>query len=257
MAAFFTTTLLDPIMDPLLNLNLTLGIAIIAFAVALIITLVYKLMTNQSLMKDLKDEMKELQKEMKELKNDPKKMMEVQKKSMQTNMKYMTHSMKATLITFLPIIFIFGWMSGNIAYQSILPGETFTLSANFERNAYGQTKLVVPEGVEILDNATKEIIDGKITWAIKAEEGDYINENSLQILFNNTQIEYKDLVVSKDQKYAKVLKTVANPPLKSISLSNKETIALNLLGWKLGWLGTYIIFSLIFSMLLRKVLKVY
>jgi len=256
MAFSISTSLLDPVMDPLLNLNITLSIAIIALAVAVIITLVYKLMTNQSLMKDLKDEMKELQKEMKELKNDPQKMMEVQKKSMQTNMKYMTHSMKATLITFLPIILIFGWMNANLAAQPIMPGEEFTMGASFDRNVYGQTKLIVPEGVEILGNATKDITNGKATWNLKAEQGKYINENSLQVLFND-QTEYKDLIVTSEQEYAKVLKTVSNPPLKSININNQETIALNLLGWKLGWLGTYIIFSLIFSMLLRKGLKVY
>ena len=32
---------------------------------------------------------------------------------------------------------------------------------------------------------------------------------------------------------------------------------LNIFGWQLGWLGSYIIFAIIFSMILRKVLKVY
>jgi uncharacterized membrane protein (DUF106 family) len=33
--------------------------------------------------------------------------------------------------------------------------------------------------------------------------------------------------------------------------------AFSLLGWHPGWLGTYIILSLIISLLLRKVMKVY
>jgi len=248
--------ILSPILDPLLSLPILWIIIILAFVISLIITLAYKLMTNQSLMKDLKEEMKELQKEMKELRNDPQKMMEVQKKSMQTNMKYMSHSMRATLVTFIPIILIFGWMNASIAFQPILPDETFTIDANFAKNAYGQTKLIAPEGIEILDNETQEITDGKATWTLKGQEGDYINENALQIPFNDNT-EYIDLIITTEQRYAQVLKTSRNPPLKSIKINNQEKIVLNLFGWEVGWLGTYIIFSIIFSMLIRKILKVY
>ena len=123
--------LLNPVFGPLLNLSPFWVVTIISALVSLIITVIYKFSTNQNLMKQLKDEMKELQKEMKELKNDPKKMMEVQTKAMQTNSKYMMQSMKSTLITFIPIILIFGWMNANIAYEPILPGQEFTINALF------------------------------------------------------------------------------------------------------------------------------
>jgi len=110
------TNLLDPVLRPLLNLPIFWVVAILSTSISFIITIVYKLMTDQNLMKQLKDEMKELQNEMKELRNNPEKMMEVQKKAMQTNSKYMMQSMKSTLITFIPIILIFGWMNANIAY---------------------------------------------------------------------------------------------------------------------------------------------
>src|SRR3989338_7043876 len=136
---------LSPIFDPMLKFPIFAVVLIMSFLITLITTVIYKYTTNQSLMKDLKDEMKALQGEMKTLKDNPSKMMEIQKKSMQTNMKYMSHSMKATLITFLPIIFIFGWMNAHIAYQPIVPGESFTLDALFDRNAFGEAQLIVPD----------------------------------------------------------------------------------------------------------------
>lgn len=51
-----------------------------------------------------------MQKELKELKDNPEKFMEAQKMMMEKNMQYMKHSMKPTLITFVPLILIFGWL---------------------------------------------------------------------------------------------------------------------------------------------------
>lgn len=40
-------------------------------------------------------------------------------------------------------------------------------------------------------------------------------------------------------------------------LNSDKILPLFIFGWKLGWLGSYILFALIFSTLLRKILKVY
>lgn len=102
--------LLDALLGPLLNMPDPYGLLAISFMITGLITLAYKFMTDQELMKSLKEELKEIQKELKKLKDNPEKMMEVQKKAMEKNMKYMMHSMKPTLITFIPIIIIFGWL---------------------------------------------------------------------------------------------------------------------------------------------------
>ena len=82
----------------------------ISFLLTLFITLVYKVATNQNLMKSLKAELKDLQKEVKKLKDNPEKMVKVNKQLMEKNLQYMKHSMKPMLFTFIPIIIIFGWM---------------------------------------------------------------------------------------------------------------------------------------------------
>ena len=123
--------LLDPIFSPLLKMNSLLAIGIISFLIAIVITVIYKYVTDQDLMKRLKTEMKEFQKQTKELKAHPEKAMAVQKKAMETNMKYMMHSMKPTLFTMLPIILIFGWLNAHMAYHPLLPCREFTATVNF------------------------------------------------------------------------------------------------------------------------------
>jgi uncharacterized membrane protein (DUF106 family) len=56
--------------------------------------------------------------------------------------------------------------------------------------------------------------------------------------------------------YAEPQKIIKNSKLKQINVNNEKLKILNLGFMKLGWLGTYIISSLIFSMSLRKVLKI-
>lgn len=104
------TSFLDPILGPLMRIPNPWNLLLLSFILTLIMTLVYKFLTDQKLMKELKDEMKGFKDEMKKFKDNPEKMMEIQKRAMEKNMKYLLQSLKPTLITFIPILIIFEWM---------------------------------------------------------------------------------------------------------------------------------------------------
>jgi uncharacterized membrane protein (DUF106 family) len=241
--------LLNPILNPLLVLHPLWSLLILSFLISLIITLIYKAMTDQDLMKQLKSETKEFQKEMKELKDHPKKMMAVQKKAMQTNMKYMGLSMKPTLVTFIPIIIIFGWMHAHLAYEPILPNQDFTVTANF-KNAVGNVELSVPEGLTVISNPLQEIMDNKANWLLKGDLGEYVLEYEFE---GNKHTQ--ELLIADELAYKTPIKLVKKDKLKSLHINNEKLKVMNLFGWQVGWLGTYIIFSLIFSMALRKMMN--
>ena len=244
--------LLNPIFGPLLNLPTLWAVIILSFFISLIITVVYKYTTNQDLMKQLKGEMKEFQKEIKELKKEPEKAMQVQKKSMQTNMKYMMKSMKSTLYSILPIIIIFSWMSANFAYEPILPGQEFTTTVVFGEKVSGTIELSVPDGIIINGGVRKEVKEGDVKWVLSGNEGEYL----LEYHFDGKKYS-KEVLITKENKYKEPVKRLKGGIVKSIEIEHEEKKLLNLFGWKLGWLGVYIIFSIIFSILIRKVIKVY
>ncbi|MBI4738211.1 DUF106 domain-containing protein [Candidatus Woesearchaeota archaeon] len=245
-------SILNPLFGPLLALDPLYFILLMSFLVSLLITLVYKWMTDQVMMKELKDKLKEHQQKMKEHKGDTKKVLELQKSAMELNMKYMMSSIKPTLVTFLPIIVIFGWLANAIAYEPLLPNQQFSTTLAFADGISGNVNVDVPQGVYVIGNSTKTIDAGKAVFAFKGEEGDY-----LLVFTVNEQSFEKEVSVTTQQKYAPVTKTFRNEPLKTITLSNTKLIVLNLFGWKLGWLGTYIITSIIFSMGLRKLMKLH
>jgi uncharacterized membrane protein (DUF106 family) len=248
--------LLNPVFSPLLALHPAWIVFIISAIVSILITVIYKLTTNQSLMKDLKSELKEFQKEMKELRDNPKEMMAVQKKAMQTNMKYMSHSMKSTLFTFIPVILIFGWMNANVAFEPVFPGQEFSITAQFDKDTAGTIDLIFPEGIDIIGNNLKDIENNQATWTLKGQKGDYLDGNSLQLVYKDDTY-YKDLIIDNKQRYSEPIKSIKNSDLKSIKINNKEMKILKVFGLEIGWLWSYIIFSIIFSMTLRKWMKVY
>ena len=243
---------LNIIFAPLLKLPTAMAIIIMAFLISLIIIIITKFTTDQTLMKKLKEEIKEYQNQSKQLKDNPSKAMEVQKKAMEVNMKYMTHSLRPTLITFIPIILIFGWMSSTFAYESIKPLQEFTITAVFDKNINGNSELIVPDGITLAGNGTQKIENEKATWALKGTEGDYI----LEINYGAEKLQ-KTILITNGKKYIESVKKY-DGSVKSIQINYRKLVVIPI-GFKdwLGWLGTYIWSSIIFTMILRKTLKVY
>jgi len=245
--------ILDPILNPLLNLSPFWAITIISFLIALIISLVYKWMTDQDLMHRMKAELKALQKQMKELRQNPQEMMKVQKEAMEINMKYMTQSFKPTLITFLPIIIIFSWLAAHLAYYPIMPMEEFSTTIELKDGFGMNATIIAPEEIEIISDATQKVNAETVSWKLKGPGGTYLLEYEI-----NGQTYDKELLITTEKSYAAPEKLLKDDLVKKITINNEEIQPLgdiSILGWQPKWLGTYILESLVFSLILRKFLK--
>lgn len=258
--------IVNPIFAPLLNLPPLFAIVIISFIITLLITLIHKFATDQKLMKSLKDEMKSHQKEMKDHKDSPQKVMEIQKKVMQKNLQFMKHSFKPMLFTFIPIIIIFGWLNSHMAYYPIMPNQEFDVRLTFDLEGLGKNiglVSVIPENqLEMINgitqtveqNKTKKFLGkkwvGMAKWKLKGPEGLY----TLVYSFDDDMRAYeKELIITEERKYATPEKRISDESsLESIKIMNEPIRPL----FGLGWIWTYIIFSIIFSIVIRKVLKV-
>jgi len=244
---------LNVVFAPLLNLPLWLAIIILSFIISVLVIVITKYTTNQTLMKQLKDDLKSHQKQIKESKDNPSKAMELQKKAMEVNMKYMSHSLRPTLITFIPIILIFGWMNAVFAFESIHPQQEFTVTAFLDKNLIGQAELNAPKELMIVGDKNQTIQGGKATWALKGtKEGEY----SFDIIYNGETQQHSVLITSTSKYVPSVKKT--SGMIKNIQINYKKLTVIPI-GYKdwLGWLGVYIWSSIIFTMALRKIIKVY
>jgi uncharacterized membrane protein (DUF106 family) len=232
------------------------AILVISLVITIVTTLVYKFTTDQKKMKKLKEDMKEYQKKIKALsKSDPQKAMSIQQEAMKQNMEYMKHSFKSTLYTFIPIIIIFGWLNAHMAFYPLAPDQPFKITAYFaEGHASTVSISTIPE-LELLNNATQTIVDGKAEWELKGEEGEY----KAVLDYNNEEYD-KPIIISSLRKYEPPEKIITNSKLKKIIVGNDKVYpfgSMDFFGWRPNWLWTYIVLSILLSIGIRKVLKVY
>ena len=268
--------ILDPVLDfilgSLLNFGYLIFLLIMSFLISLGIMLLTKYATNQKLMKELKDSMKSYQDQIKQHKSNPSKALELQKKAMELNLEYMRHGLKTTLYSFIPIIIMLGWIGSNVGYMPIKSGEQFNVTIQFNKNFNGNAAIDVPAGIELQSGDNVTVNNGRASWSLKSEkEGDY------ELIFNiDHETLSKNVLITNELKHSPVVKRKkglmdfiygsregyldSNSSAEQIILGNNPTKPLNKLGifgWHPGWLGVYIISSIVFTMILRKVLKVY
>jgi len=245
-------SLLNPVLYPLLDsIGYFWTLLILSLVITVITTVIYKYTTNQSLMKDLKNEQKEFQKEIKELRNDPDKAMQVQKKMMETNSKYMMHSFKPMLFTFLPVIIFFGWMNIHLGYYPLMPDQDFTITMTFDEGVSGDVLLKLPESITSVSDLNQTITANQVSWILKGSSGEYLlNYNFKEITYSN------QILIGNEKSYKEPLTQINKNGVKAIKVDLKPVL-FNFWLHEFGWLGTYIIFSLILSSLLRKIMKIY
>lgn len=222
-------------------------IVILSFLISLGVSIAYKYLTNQERLKELKEKLKKLQEDSKKNRDNPGKMMSLQKEMMSINAEYMKSSFKPTLFTMLPIILIFGWFNGALSFEPIMPGKSVDVTIT---GVTGNVALQAPKDVQVLGNATLvengfkytilPALEGKYTLNFLAESKTYTKD-----ILVSTKQEYID----PEQKYKedKVLISVGQPKLT----------VFNLFGWNVSWLWAYVIFSLAFSLSIRKAMKLY
>lgn len=236
---------LDAVFGFLLSWPPLVSILLVSTVVSLLIVVSYKYMTDQKEMKRLKDELASHQKKMKEIK-EPEKLMAVQKEAMALNMQYMTKSMKPTLITFLPIILIFGWMNAHFAFEPLMPNAEFLLTAHVKDAQ--NVSIVVPDGLSVTSAATAEVYEGIAKFNLKGEEGKYL----VTLRGGGEEVD-KEVIIGATRTYAPVSQAYKGNVFETVELGNEKLLVL----WKIGWLGTYIIAAILLSTILRKLLKVY
>ncbi len=245
----------------ILKLPPAVGILLISVFVSAVTTIVYKYTTNQNALKEIKERIKAMQAEVRSSK-DPARIAELQKEMMKMSMRQLSSSTKSTLITIIPLFLLFGWMQAHMAYSPVIPGEEFTTTAYIAKTA-GQANitLTADEGMDVLNGETQQAKGNAAVWRLKSEkEGTY----HLEYKFGD-ELYARTVVVTNELRYENPVLTKSNgirknSDLLKISVDLKPLRPFNELsvfGWKPGWLATYIILSLVFSMLARKWLKVH
>lgn len=243
------------ILNPLLSLPPLIGLLLISFLISLIATLVYKYTTDQVVMKSLRDDIKSQQNKMKEHKGDPKKMMEFQKKAMEANMQYMMKSLKPTLFTLIPLLLVFTWLGSHYAYEPLMPGAAFNVTVVFKPGVGNTVELIATESFEVKGDKIQNAVQQNTWILVPKQEGSYV----LEFKYNDKTYQ-KGVLITKLQDYESVETKVDDNNIEKIVVGHRKATPLgsfHISSWYPGWLSVYIILSVVFSLGLKRVLKLY
>lgn len=248
----------DPVFNWLLNFKPIIAIVIISVIFGLVTTLVYKFASNQKKIKELKDKQKDLQKKIKQIpKTEPEKIMKLNSEMMKISGPMMKETFKPTLWTLIPSLLMLTWMATNLAFAPINAGTTFNVTAEFNEGVTGNISMIIePEGIEYLNGATQQIsYEDNAVWNLKSiKQGTY----NLIIKFRDTEVN-KELLITDKWDYIEPELSVKEQGLKSIVVEHKTIRPFNgvpIIGG-LNWLWSYIILTMIFTIVLRKLMKIY
>lgn len=245
----------NPVFGWLLNIPPILAILILSLLLGLFSTVLQKYLTNQAKMRRIKNDTKKMQKQMREhqKKGETDKVLKVQQQLMPIQMDMMKESFRPLLVTMVPFLLIFFWLSNHFAFYPVQPGESFPVSAEFGSGASGEVTLSVPESFT-LDEATKQVVDGEAAWMVSGPEG----KHAIQLSYAGATFS-RNVLITEARSYEPPVEQF-DGPVQSITIGNKKLLPLgdgfNLFGWKPGWIFYYILFSIPISLGFKKLLNV-
>jgi uncharacterized membrane protein (DUF106 family) len=255
MVSTFVTiidTVFNPVFGWMLRIPPVLAIILLALILGLISTLLQKYLTNQSKMRRLKDDTKKYQDQLKKLRDKPEEMMKVQQKVLPIQMELMKESFKPLLVSLLPFLLVFFWLSNHFAYHELQPNTRFGIAATFTDGIAGNATLTA-SGLTI-DAPTQEIVNHAAHWTAQGSVGEY----KLDLQFAGQTIGTRDVLISADRKYESPVKSLSGIAT-SLNIENQKLVPIlrfSFFGWQPGWIFYYIIFSIPISLLLKKWLHV-
>lgn len=234
----------------LIALDPAISLFIISLITVTLSTISYKYFSDQVKIKAIKDDIERLNKEMKEHKSNLDKQTELSAKIIKLNFEMMNLILKPSLYTMIPMMLVFIWLSAVFSQNPILPSSSFR--------------------VDILPSAVSDQSIDVYENIVKTSFNKFELINRTQNL-DNVILYYKAPSFLGNYEYSlegnDKLITVSNHPIyfdRSTKLKNYEVrivtdklIILNLFGWKLGYLGSYLIFAIFINAIVRKLLNVY
>ena len=238
----------------LFDYSIFLGIATISFVITLVTTIITKKVTDQKRIKKLKEDIKRLNKELQSVGDDKDKMMSVQKQIWPKQSELFKASLIPMAYYGLPILLIFGWLSGVLGYAPIHPGEEFSITAYHSDDL---ESLTIDAPFSTSKDQLFEPDEGAATrWTATAETPGTYNF-SVRPEANRS---FSHVVrITNTYGYTSPVKDFEESKIQELRVEYGKITPLgnfDIFGWRPGWLATYILVGLVSNLALRKLFDV-
>ena len=205
----------------------------IAAGLATLTQIINKLLINEKMVDEGRAEISKLQKKLKGMDMKSKEFNKTQERMLDLNFKMMKQQFKPMFVTFIPYIIVFYFIGNMFSYTPFMVGSEVELIAD------GEGEMIVP----CLN--VSEQIDG---YKEKVE----LAEKSCNATLNGKQVSLTLNGTKPVTEEANGIELTVNPPEKTFI---HLPFSLPFIGDDIGWLGTFILTSLVTSLVLQKALK--
>lgn len=241
---------LDPILQPLILLNPIIGLVFVCVIIAVFQTLVTKYSTDQIVVKHVRAEIKKLQKQLSEHKSQPDKLMEIQTKMMELNGQILKQQIKPMFISMIPMLLVVGWIFTHLTHMPLELNEPVEISVHVK----DVTEVMLATNasqVTIVSNTTQKVVDGVASFTIQAN-----SYGTYPLTFRAGEATTNVTVIFDDFKYSRPDAVLKDKPFTKLQVGLKPRKILSFGSFYINGFWAYILFSIVFSLIFRKVFDV-
>ena len=195
----------------------------------------------------------------------------IQRDLFTANLRYLRHSLPALLVMLVPMVLILAQMDARFGHRPFRPGETTLVTATLDQDQVGLLggiRLVTPPGVVVEAQPVRDFRGAKVTWRVSVvAEGEHEVEVVLPDGTGATKLVVAGegaprlAAVRERESLRRVFLNPAEPPLGgnqpvasiALALPARELVYA---GVRTNWLVALIVFSMVFGLQLKDVLRV-
>ncbi|HVP57203.1 MAG TPA: hypothetical protein VMU02_03810 [bacterium] len=265
LTRFFTLVL-----RPFENGNAFGGIIFISLATGAVMLVLFKLVSNQQAMKEIKTKISAYFLELRLYKEDASTVLASQGRILRTNLSYMKLAVLPAVIMIIPVVLIMIQLNLRYAHHALLPGQTAIVKVTSAPgvDVLGERLTLVPgQGVEKASSAVRIPSLGETDWKIRLTER---GVGTIKVASSAAEVTIPVYATTKTMPvYAEVKKAsfwdgLMNPgaprlpaamPVAAIEIKYPP-MAFNFGLFHLSWLWTFLVVSMAFGVILKYVFKV-
>jgi len=265
LTAFFTL-----ILRPFADGNAFGGIIFISLVTGAVMMALFKLVSNQQAMKDIKAKIGAYFLEMRLYKDDIATVAASQGRILKANLGYMRLAVLPAVVMIIPVVLIMIQLNLRYAHRGLVPGETVMVKVRLAEGVDAVSERLVlsaDDGVAKASPAVRIPSLGEIDWKVRLVEP---GMRTISLTSDAGEIKIpivgttRTAPVYADFGRPSVWESIANPgapripdamPIKSIAVSY-PAMDFSFGLFRLSWLWTFLIVSMAFGVILKYVFKV-
>ena len=267
----FIGLILDFIIIPFRGFNPFWGFFAICIILGAVAVIMFKYLSNQDKIKEVKSRIKIHFLEIRLYKEDFREILRAQKEILKNNFWYVVYSVGAAIPIMILVLLSISQLNLRYGYTPIMPGQLFDVKVIYAKDAdrRPEPQLKLPEGLEAVSPAMQLGEEGEVSWQFQADRaGKYKvgfqvcdQELTKDIIIGEITSPYCPQLM-RQGVLAAFINSVEPPLAKNSRLESIEIgykpkyFKCIFFGWDMHWLIVFPIIAIGFGLVIRKILKV-